>query len=494
MTASQKLQIKASEQRSRLNELSGLDTLTDDQRGELDTLTTAYADTERQTRAAVLAEDGDKVETHATTLDTQGRERVRLRQRATLGGYLAAAAAGRLPGGELAEYASACGSEDGQIPLDLFESDRPAIEKHDDAITPAPSTGTGASLHPVQPYVFADTIAARLGIAMPSAPSGSHSWARISTPLTAGAKTKGAAAESTAAVLSAVSTSPRRISARLSVEAEDLASIGTTTFEPALRSNLTGALSNSYDEQCVNGSGTAPAVDGLLHQLTRPDNPTAVVDFDSLLATAASYIDGTWARTLRDLTIVTNVATYQKSITTFRDGATDHKGSEAASTYLSRVLGMWTSAARMPDAPATGETNAGIAPAIVRRTGRSLLAAVHPTWGSLSIDDIFSDSASARRHYSLHVLVGAAVLIIQPGRVPARALQGRVMEFAYCPEPDCGAPAVLLTDTLAICSADGCAWSCIVSRKHRRDAGLWFEHLDPGRGWGRRWCSAQEVP
>ena len=416
MTASQKLQIKASEQRSRLNELSGLDTLTDDQRGELDTLTTAYADTERQTRAAVLAEaeDGDKVETHATTLDAQGRERVRLRQRATLGGFLAAAAAGRLPGGDLAEYASACGAEDGAIPLDLFESDRPQIEKHDDAISPAPSTGTGASLHPVQPHIFKDTIAARLGIAMPRVPSGSHSWARISTPLTAGPKAKGVAQESTAADLTAVSTSPRRISARLSVEAEDLASIGTSTFEPALRSNLTGALSDAYDVQCVNGSGTAPAVDGLIHQLTRPDNPTAVVDFDSLLATAASYIDGTWARTLRDLTIVTNVATYQKSITTFRDGASDHKGAEAASTYLSRVLGMWTSAARMPAAPATGETNAGIAPAIVRRTGRSLLAAVHPTWGSLSIDDIYSDSASARRHYSLHVLVGAAVLIIQP--------------------------------------------------------------------------------
>ena len=117
---------------------------------------------------------------------------------------------------------------------------------------------------------------------MPQVPSGSHSWARISTPLTAAARTKGTAQESTAAVLSAVSTSPRRISARLSVEAEDLASIGTTTFEPALRSNLTGALSNSYDVQCVNGDGESPNVDGLIHQLTRPTNPTAIVDFDSI--------------------------------------------------------------------------------------------------------------------------------------------------------------------------------------------------------------------
>ena len=414
MTNSQKHDLRASEIRQRLNAISSMDALTDEVQAESDKLTEEYASVETQRRAALVAESEEAVEVHATTttLDTQARERLRLRGRCTLGGFLTAAAAGRLPGGAEAEYASAFDCEAGAIPLDLFESDRPPVETHADAITPAPSTGTGSTLAAVQPYVFADSIAARLGISMPSVPSGSHSWARISTPLTAAARAKGSAQESTAAVLTAVSTSPRRISARLSVEAEDLASIGTGTFEPALRSNLTGAMSNAYDAQAINGDGTAPNVDGLIHQLTRGDNPTAVVDFDSLLATAAGYVDGTWARTLRDLTIVTNVATYRKSIVTFRDG-TGHKGSESASTYLTRVLGSWSSAARMPAAPAAGN-NANIAPAIVRRTGRSLLAAVHPTWGSMSIDDIYTDSASARRHYTMHVLVGAAVLIVQP--------------------------------------------------------------------------------
>ena len=66
------------------------------------------------------------------------------------------------------------------------------------------------------------------------------------------------------------------------------------------------------------------------------------------------------------------------------------------------------------------------------------------------------------------------------------------MDFACC--PSCRAPAVLLVDVLAICSADGCAWSCIVSRTHRRGAGLWFQHVDPGNGWRRRWCTAEAVP
>ena len=53
---------------------------------------------------------------------------------------------GRLPAGELAEYQSACGVEDG-IPLDLFESDRPAVEVHADAATRSPAAGSGAGLN-----------------------------------------------------------------------------------------------------------------------------------------------------------------------------------------------------------------------------------------------------------------------------------------------------------------------------------------------------------
>ena len=416
MTEAQRLLIRASEQRQKLNELAALDTLTDEQRGELDTLTASYSDTERQTRAAVLAESEEAIETHATTetLDSETRERNRLREKATFGGFLSAAAAGRLPGGELHEYASACGSEDGQVPLDLFESDRPPVELHDDAVTTGPSTGTGSTLAAIQPYIFSDSIAARLGISMPQVPSGSHSWARISTPLTAGAKTKGTAQESTAAVLTAVSTSPRRISARLSVEAEDLASIGTSTFEPALRSNLTGAMSNAYDEQCDQRFR-----DG--SERGRPDSPTdAGRQSDGGRGLRFPVGNGSG---LRRWHVGANTARSDHRYERGHVSEIDHdvpgrrqqsqgRGS-GDRTYLTRVLGGWSSAARMPAAPTTGG-NANIAPAIVRRTGRSLLAAVHPTWGSMSIDDIYTDSASARRHYTLHVLVGAAVLIIQP--------------------------------------------------------------------------------
>ena len=41
-------------------------------------------------------------------------------------------------------------------------------------------------------------------------------------------------------------------------------------------------------------------------------------------------------------------------------------------------------------------------------------AASHPVWASLAIDDIHSDSGSGTRHFSLHVLCGSKVLIVQP--------------------------------------------------------------------------------
>ena len=419
MTTSQKLTLRASEIRQRLNEIAGLDgdAMTDEIRAESDRLGTEYADVETRRRAAIIAEDVETRET-ATEPDAEHRERVELRGRSTLGRYLAAAMGGRVVDGPEAEYAAACGAPAGQIPLDLFEADR-AVETRADAASPAPST-TGQTVHPIQPYVFAASIAGRLGITMPTVGSGSHSWARVSTALTAGAKAKGAAQESTAAALTAVTASPRRISARLTIQAEDVAAIGTETFEPALKSNLQGALADEYDGQCVNGNGTAPNVNGLLPQLTAPTAPTAVAGFDAFVTAFADQIDGLWASRMTDVSMVANVDAYKLSAKMFRDKVIDtgnrgaaSLGDTSAADYLAAHTGGWSTAKRMPATPSSGGRQ-NVADAIVRRSGRSLLAAVHPVWGSMQIDDVYTDSASATRHVTLHVLVGDKVLIVQP--------------------------------------------------------------------------------
>ena len=167
MTEVQRLSIKASEQRSRLAALATTDELTDELRSELDALTPAHQDTERQLRAAIAAE-GDPGEHPEDNLTPEIRERLALRGKASFGRFLVAALRGAEPTGAEAEYRDSF-KVDG-IPLDLFEKDRPEVRA--DAASGVPASGTGTTVAPIQPFVFAPS---------PS-PRGSGSTCRLSAP------------------------------------------------------------------------------------------------------------------------------------------------------------------------------------------------------------------------------------------------------------------------------------------------------------------------
>ena len=267
------------------------DALRDEARNKLnaaeDAETPDAADVERLTaeyraadvaRAAVRTEYREsieaKVETGAPVVeDAESRERLELRGKATIGGFILARMQGRMPAGELAEYASACGVSDG-IPIDIFEKDRPApIEHRADAATVAPATGTGATLAPIQPFVFSKSIAPQLGIDMPTVGSGAYSEATISTALTADAKAKGVAQESTAAVLTPATATPRRISGRLTLNIEDVAAIGQANFESAMRDCLMMTLGDRYDAQCIIGRRRAAQRQRPGQSVNRPGGP-----------------------------------------------------------------------------------------------------------------------------------------------------------------------------------------------------------------------------
>ena len=349
-----------------------------------------------------------EVDGNGRPTDPEVRERLELRGRARLGGFLAAAMQGRLPAGAEHEFAAALGAQAGHVPMDLWEGDRPVETRQREgrAATPAPATGTGITVAPVQPFVFAPSIAPRLGIDMPSVGSGGYSELTITTALPAAPKAKGANADDTAGVLTPLIANPRRISARMSVTLEDVAQIGQANFEAALRANVSMALSDEYDNQAINGDGTAPNVEGLIDQLTDPGNPTAVADFAAFLKAAADQVDGLWAGSLSDVGIVTNPDSYRLSARVFRAVSADLSFSD----YARSALGGWWTNKRMP------ATAAMIARGIVYRMGRmGLRTACHPTWGTVAIDDIFTDSRSGQRHFSVHALVGDKVLIVQPG-------------------------------------------------------------------------------
>lgn len=410
MTPRQKIEVRMSQVRQRLNEIAGLegDAFTDDVRAEADQLGGEYADLETRHRAAIIASPGED----GTTADRSGepdRERAELRQRASLGRYLQAALQGRTVTGAEAELRQAAGVDG--IPLELFDADRP-VETRADTPTGAPAT-VGVNMDPIRPQIFARAVAPRLGIAMPRVESGTFGTSTITTGLTAGAMAKGAARESTAAAFTVQTTTAHRVSARMSIRIEDVAQIGVGNFEASLRQNLTLALSDSLDDYVLNGDGQGANPHGLLSRLTNPTDPTTAITWSAFVGLAAGGIDGgPWAEGLGAVTLLVNPETMRKAETTFQAGTgTDTPGELSAAAYLRQHAGGFFANRRMPNTVST------IAQAIRYRSGttgldgvNAMRTAVCPTWGEVGIDDIYTDSASGTRHFTMHVLVGDVVV------------------------------------------------------------------------------------
>ena len=88
MTNLQRIQLRRSEVRGRLNELSGVEAPTTEQDAELATLETEYGALEVRERAAIIAEDANGTPPTATEGSGEGAELAELETRAAFGNYL----------------------------------------------------------------------------------------------------------------------------------------------------------------------------------------------------------------------------------------------------------------------------------------------------------------------------------------------------------------------------------------------------------------------
>ena len=409
------LRDRQSRERQRMAELGIADSLTDETRSELDTIEAGTPDLERQLRAATVAVEQEEREQQTesrNTPDSEHRERVELRSKASLGAFLTAAARGRLPDGPEAELAAAAGVAPGQIPLELWDVARPESERRD--VTPAPGT-TAINLDPIRPAVFANAILPRLGVEMPRVMSGTYATGTITNSQSATALAKSAPAVATAGGIRVTTSTPKRISARLELTLEDIAAVGQQNFESILRENLSLALSDELDDQGLNGDGAAPNLTGMFERLSNPSSPGATIaSFDDFVGAFAGGVDGLWASRMSEVAIVAGVASYRLSAQTFRDAAGQDLGEKAFADYAMSMFGGWWTNQRMPD-PASN-----IQQAILYRMGRSMAGgagamrtAVCPHWNAIDIDDIYSGSARGERYFTMHILLGD-VILVQP--------------------------------------------------------------------------------
>ena len=398
MKQSQTLAIRASEARARLNELAGIETLDDAQRGELDTLTGEYRDVEARYRAALTAESGE-LETREAgePADPETREARELLGKAQVGRWVTAALRGRSVDGIEAETGAAFDCP-GLIPLELLTAG--GVEHR--AITPAPDTGTAVSPAPIMPAVFDQSAAAWLGVEMPTVAAGTASYPVITTSVTAGVRAKGGAAPETAGVITPLTVTPRRITGAFRIAREDEALL--PDLEPALRDNLSSVLSDTVDGQVVAGDNQAPNLNGVNTQLTAATAPAAGVEsFDRYVAAAASHVDGLYAVSMADIRLLVGPHTYRAAAATFR--GTD--GETAAQTYLASHTGGFRASRRIPD------PSSHVQVAIVRRSAPGR-AAIAPIWAGIElVRDPFTAVGRGETILTTLLLMGG-VAILRP--------------------------------------------------------------------------------
>ena len=373
---------------------------------------------------SILADSEDRqakeLEAANEPVKPETREKAELRSKVSIGELLSATMKGQRTPSVISEYADAAGlrPEDvaaGHFPLDLLS---PEPEMRADANTASPTTGKGNTVRPIIAGIFNDSLSAMLlGCEFPSVGTGGYSTMTITANLTAGARAEASDQESTAATITAVTREPKIISSRLTYNIRQSAIIGTTSFEPSLRTNLRMAHMQEVDAQVLTGNNTAPNLNGILSQQTDPTDPSAAnVSWDNFWSIVVDALDDPFAKSPMDVALLTNETLYKIAGKTFRDRIIDtgnrggvSLGDISVTDYMMAKSGGLHFSAFMP---ATAST---IDQVLVIRSGcraKGLPMCIVPNWNSayLTVEDSYSGSASGDVAVTMHSLVGDPII------------------------------------------------------------------------------------
>ena len=390
MTALQKIRLRLSEVRSRLNEISALegDAFTSEIRSEAATLQTEYSDLEVRHRAAIIAEGSEPTD---PPNDGEGAELRALTERARLGRYLEAAATGNPVDGAERELRQAYNIDDASaVPWAAIAPRRaPVLETRADVVTPAPST-LPRSQDEILARVFPASATAFLGCDMPRVGVGETSYPVLVSGQTAQTLGKGATVSSAAGSFSVLNLSPRRLTARFSFAVEDAAVL--RGMESALREDLSAALMDGLDNAVLNGDGAAPNVSGFMDtssgSLTFPTAPGNEASHKTYLQAVGNQLDGKYASTTGDVRLLVGAATAGHMVATLQSGS----GRSAWADVMALAGGLRVSG-NLPGMDSTSKVQSGIA-----RRG-NVRAAVCPLWeGVRLIRDEITAAASGQVH------------------------------------------------------------------------------------------------
>ena len=358
MTDRQRLELRASEIRSRLNELGGMETLTDDQAAEVDRLTAEYRTVETRARALTVAGDTPAAPPEGDA-PPEDRELRSLLGRANLGTIFDNMLQHRSTDGAEREVQQHFGLADNQVPLDMLR-----VETRD--VTPAPAD-VGQTQSEIIPYVFPQACAAFLGVDMPTVGVGEAVFPVLTAKTDVHAPAENAAAAETTGAFSADVLSPSRLQASFFYSREDRARF--RGMDESLRQNLSDALADGLDSKIIAGTN------GLLTGTNLANhNAAAVTTFANYVSEFGySRVDGRYASMASDIRVVMGSGTYAHAGGIYRGNNSE----ETALDRLMRATGGVKVSAHVP-AVAGNKQNA-----IIRRGMRRDMVA--PIWDGVTL-------------------------------------------------------------------------------------------------------------
>ena len=344
MTTAQKLAIRLSSIRSKLNELSGLEEVSDEQRAEIDSLSTEYQAKEAQHRAAltVEADETRAAEGEFGNGDGSPAEVRALLSRVTIGDYLAPAAAGIGIVGAAVELAGALevpaagGSGGVAVPWTVLERGlgerRAAPERR--AFTTTSQNDGPEMQRPILQRLFGPGIMDALGVRVDSVPSGRTEWPLVASGVTPAQVVEGTAAGAAPAMtFSYANLKAKRLSGRYEYTHEASASVAD--LEQAIRRDLADAIMSAMSSAIINGAAVDPNdattlanVQGFVTKLAAPTAPSAEAVYSDYAGSHAGLVDGIHATREGEVSSVIGVATYQHSASVYQAGSGE-SGSEA---------------------------------------------------------------------------------------------------------------------------------------------------------------------
>ena len=302
MTNKQKLETRQLEIQKRNAELSGVEELTDEQRGELDTLRTEYGDV-----CSKLIAAGTQPE---PTIETRGEDSESVELRALIhdaspGRILAAVHSRKNTDGREAELQAHFKVGGNELPHAMLVEHR--------AATPAPANVGTQQAEIIQP-IFGQTGAAHLNIPMPSVEAGAAVYPVISARPTPETPAEGATvtADIPAGSFTADLLKPQAAQAQIEFSREDAASF--PSMSDALGRLIVDAVGFELDRQMLVNTANGLLTLGL----AAPANPAALAGFAAYRTAINSQVNGREAGVASDCRILVGQKTYEHADTVFR--------------------------------------------------------------------------------------------------------------------------------------------------------------------------------